>query len=63
MAAHARMRSFLGVPIVSRGVIAAFYLTDREGADEFSDEDQHLIEMLAAHAALAIERPALRAEP
>ena len=37
------------------GVIAAFYLTDREGADEFSDEDQHLIEMLAAHAALAIE--------
>jgi signal transduction histidine kinase len=53
---HPRMRSFLGVPIVSRaGVIAAFYLTDREGADEFSDEDQHLIEMLAAHAALAIE--------
>jgi signal transduction histidine kinase len=53
---HPRMRSFLGVPIVSRaGIIAAFYLTDREGADEFSDEDQHLIEMLAAHAALAIE--------
>ena len=27
------MRSFLGVPIVARGeVIAAFYLTDREGA-------------------------------
>jgi signal transduction histidine kinase len=53
---HPRMRSFLGVPIVSRaGIIAAFYLTDREGADEFSEEDQHLIEMLAAHAALAIE--------
>jgi signal transduction histidine kinase len=53
---HPRMRSFLGVPIVSRaGIIAAFYLTDREGADEFSDEDQQLIEMLAAHAALAIE--------
>jgi signal transduction histidine kinase len=53
---HPRMRSFLGVPIVSRaGIIAAFYLTDREGAEEFSDEDQHLIEMLAAHAALAIE--------
>ncbi len=53
---HPRMGSFLGVPIVSRaGIIAAFYLTDREGADEFSDEDQHLIEMLAAHAALAIE--------
>jgi signal transduction histidine kinase len=53
---HPQMRSFLGVPIASRaGIIAAFYLTDREGADEFSAEDQHLIEMLAAHAALAIE--------
>ena len=53
---HPRMGSFLGVPITSRaGIIAAFYLTDREGADEFTDEDQHLIEMLAAHAALAIE--------
>jgi signal transduction histidine kinase len=53
---HPRMRSFLGVPIVSRaGIIAAFYLTDREGAGGFSAEDQHLIEMLAAHAALAIE--------
>jgi GAF domain-containing protein len=53
---HPRMGSFLGVPIVSRaGIIAALYLTDREGAAEFTDEDQHLIEMLAAHAALAIE--------
>ena len=53
---HPRMGSFLGVPITSRaGIIAAFYLTDREGAGEFTDEDQHLIEMLAAHAALAIE--------
>jgi signal transduction histidine kinase len=53
---HPHMRSFLGVPIVSRaGIIAAFYLTDREGANEFSDEDQQLIEMLSAHAALAIE--------
>ena len=33
------MRSFLGVPIVARGeVIAAFYLTDREGADDFDAE-------------------------
>ena len=28
------MRSFLGVPIVAReGVIGAFYLTEKEGAD------------------------------
>jgi len=48
------------VPIAARGeVIAAFYLTDREGADEFSAEDQRLIEMLAAHAAVAIENARL----
>jgi signal transduction histidine kinase len=58
--AHPQMRSFLGVPIVARGeIIAAFYLTDREGADDFSAEDQRLIEMLAAHAAVAIENARL----
>src|SRR3954465_5409256 len=58
--AHPRMRSFLGVPIVARGgIIGAFYLTDKGGADEFDAEDQHLIEMLAAHAAIAIENARL----
>jgi signal transduction histidine kinase len=58
--AHPQMRSFLGVPIVARGeIIAAFYLTDCEGAEEFSVEDQRLIEMLAAHAAVAIENARL----
>ena len=63
--AHPQMRSFLGVPIVARGeVIAAFYLTDREGADDFDAGDQRLIEMLAAHAAVAIENARLlRAQP
>jgi signal transduction histidine kinase len=54
-AAHPRMRSFLGVPIVSAGEVAgAFYLTDKIGTDEFSDADQELIELFAAHAAVAI---------
>jgi signal transduction histidine kinase len=58
--AHPQMRSFLGVPIVARGeIIAAFYLTDCEGAEEFIVEDQRLIEMLAAHAAVAIENARL----
>jgi signal transduction histidine kinase len=58
--AHPEMRSFLGVPIVSRGgIIGAFYLTDKEGADEFGDDDQRLIVMLAAHAAIAIENARL----
>src|SRR5436309_12807529 len=52
---HPDMRSFLGVPIVAPdGVIGAFYLTHKEGADEFGAADQELIELLAAHAAIAI---------
>jgi signal transduction histidine kinase len=57
---HPRMASFLGVPIVSRGgILGAFYLTDKEDAPHFSAEDQRLIEMLAAHAAIAIENARL----
>src|SRR3989441_55474 len=57
---HPRMSSFLGVPIVAKGnVIAAFYMTDKIGADEFSDDDQAAVEMLAAHAAIAIENARL----
>ena len=52
---HPNMRSFLGVPITTPdGVIGAFYLTDKVGADEFTDADRELIELLAAHAAIAI---------
>jgi signal transduction histidine kinase len=58
--AHPQMRSFLGVPIVARGeVIGALYLTEKEDADEFSVSDQKLIELLAAHAAIAIENARL----
>lgn len=54
--AHPLMRSFLGVPIVSRGeVIGAFYLTDKLGVSEFSEDDQANIGYLASHAAAAIE--------
>jgi signal transduction histidine kinase len=59
-AAHPQMGSFLGVPIVARGeVIGAFYLTDKEAAGEFDTEDQALIEMLAPHAAVAMENARL----
>jgi len=53
---HPDMRSFLGVPIVSPDgtIIGAFYLTEKEGADAFDVEDQDLIELLAAHASIAI---------
>jgi signal transduction histidine kinase len=59
-AAHPQMRSFLGVPIVANsGIVGALYLTDKIGVPEFDDADQQLIEMLAVHAALAIEKARL----
>jgi signal transduction histidine kinase len=52
---HPDMHSMLGVPIISaEGTIGAFYLTEKEGVDAFDAEDQELIEVLAAHAAIAI---------
>jgi signal transduction histidine kinase len=58
--AHPEMRSFLGVPIVARsGIVGALYLTDKVGADEFDESDQQLIEMLAVHAAIAIDKTRL----
>ena len=58
--AHPDMRSFMGVPIVSKGaIIGSFYLTDKIGAADFTLDDQRLIEMLASHAAIAIENARL----
>ncbi|HWE10447.1 MAG TPA: GAF domain-containing sensor histidine kinase [Solirubrobacteraceae bacterium] len=52
---HPDMRSFLGVPIIARDeVIGAFYLTEKEGASRFDEDDREVIEVLAAHAAIAI---------
>jgi signal transduction histidine kinase len=52
---HPDMRSFLGVPIVAaEGVIGAFYVTEKIGTPDFGDEDVEVLELLAAHAAIAI---------
>jgi signal transduction histidine kinase len=52
---HPDMRSFLGVPIVARDrVIGAFYLTEKVDGRRFEGGDRELIELLAAHAAIAI---------
>lgn len=59
-AGHPPMDSFLGVPIAAFGsALGQIYLTEKIGASEFSEEDQHIIEMLAAHAAAAIENSRL----
>lgn len=54
-AGHPDMSSFLGVPILAGGeILAELYLSDKVGGTVFTDEDQRLVETLAAHAALAI---------
>ncbi|HKE73194.1 MAG TPA: GAF domain-containing sensor histidine kinase [Acidimicrobiales bacterium] len=58
--AHPRMRSFLGVPIVSSGdIIGAFYLTDKRGATGFGPGDESAVVLLASHAAIAIDQARL----
>jgi signal transduction histidine kinase len=54
------MRSFLGTPILFRGVsLGNLYLTEKQGADEFSVEDEEGARTLAAQAAIAIENARL----
>jgi signal transduction histidine kinase len=53
---HPPMKSFLGVPVRARDeVYGNLYLTDKEGASEFSEEDESLAEALALAAGIAIE--------
>jgi two-component system, NarL family, sensor histidine kinase DevS len=57
---HPPMRSFLGVPIMLRGVpYGNFYLTEKAGNEDFTREDQELMTLLATQAAVAIENARL----
>lgn len=57
---HPPMRSFLGVPILLRGVAYGnLYLAEKKGGEDFSDEDEELVTLLAGQAAVAIENARL----
>jgi two-component system NtrC family sensor kinase len=57
---HPPMRSFLGVPVVSKGkVLGNLYLTEKQGAEEFGERDKALAVTLAAQAAIALENASL----
>jgi two-component system, NarL family, sensor histidine kinase DevS len=57
---HPPMRSFLGVPILLRGVAYGnLYLTEKAGGEDFTDEDEELVSLLAGQAAVAIENARL----
>jgi two-component system, NarL family, sensor histidine kinase DevS len=56
---HPPMHTFLGVPIVLRGAAYGnLYLTEKNEGD-FTDEDEELVTLLAAQAAVAIENARL----
>jgi signal transduction histidine kinase len=57
---HPPMRTFLGVPILLRGVAYGnLYLTEKEAGEDFTAEDEELTQLLAAQAAVAIENARL----
>lgn len=57
---HPQMRSFLGVPIRAGEVqLGQIYLTEKLGHERFSQDDELIIQMLAAYAAAAIKNARL----
>jgi GAF domain-containing protein len=57
---HPPMKTFLGTPILLRGVAYGnLYLTEKEGGADFTDEDEELVSLLSAQAAVAIENARL----
>jgi signal transduction histidine kinase len=57
---HPPMESFLGTPISVRGTtFGNLYLTEKAGGEEFTEEDEEVVRLLAAQAAVAIENARL----
>ena len=53
---HPPMKSFLGVPVMTRGVaFGNLYLAEKQPGGPFSEEDEEIVTLLAAQAAVAIE--------
>jgi signal transduction histidine kinase len=60
---HPQMRSFLGVPIrLGEDQYGQIYLTEKIGLPEFTADDERIIQMLAANAAVAIHNARLYEE-
>ena len=57
---HPPMHTFLGVPILLRRVAYGnLYLTEKRGGSDFTREDEEIVTLLAAQAAVAIENARL----
>ena len=52
---HPPMRSFLGAPVIARGLVYGnLYLTEKQGAPEFDAQDEQDLTVLATQAGVAI---------
>jgi signal transduction histidine kinase len=59
---HPSMSTFLGVPILLRGIAYGnLYLTEKAGGIDFTGEDEEVVTLLASQAAVAIENARLYA--
>jgi signal transduction histidine kinase len=57
---HPPMHTFLGVPIrIREEIFGNLYLTEKAGGEQFTDEDEVLVEALAAAAGIAIDNARL----
>jgi signal transduction histidine kinase len=57
---HPPMSTFLGVPILLRNVAYGnLYLTEKQGGEDFTAEDEEVVTLLASQAAVAIENARL----
>jgi signal transduction histidine kinase len=57
---HPPMRSLLGARVIGRGtVFGNIYLTDKQGAETFDEEDERVLVVLATQAAIAVENARL----
>jgi signal transduction histidine kinase len=57
---HPPMNTFLGVPVRLRGTVYGnLYLTEKAGGADFDADDEAVVELLAAQAAVAIENARL----
>lgn len=60
---HPPMHSFLGAPVLARGqIFGNLYLTEKQGAERFSQDDESSLVVLATQAGVAIENARLYAE-
>jgi signal transduction histidine kinase len=61
--AHPAMHSFLGTPVKVHGrSVGNLYLTEKVGADDFTDDDVRIVETFARYAGIAMQNARLNAE-